>query len=232
MTKKIYFILFFLIFTNGLSNAQIVNQENGTLNISISATEYLPADLIVFKININTEEKTPREAFRRHKEKEALLAKLLHIFEIEEKNIIFEPIRITKIYRNNQNDFFSRTKQQVSVTFRNFDIYEEIQLTLIENNFDTFSGNFSSSEIEAGKKASLISAIKSAQERAKLIALSTDAKLGNIYSITYSEHSVSTVPTASLEFRGRISESAPSLMDFDQVVSVTSNISIQFKIQN
>ncbi len=231
MRKGIY--LFVLMIGIGCSaTAQTLDGENGTINISMSATEYLPADRIVFNINLNAEERNPRLAFNKHKEQETLLAGLLQKFEIEEDNIQFQPIRIDKMYRNNQRDHSSRTNQQVSVTFDDFDIYEEIQLTLIENNFDSFSGSFSSSQIEEGKKAALLSAIHAARARATLIAEATGVELGNTYSITYSEHMVQPYQASRMDAMMVMSESAPSMMDFEQVVSVSANISIQFKIEN
>ena len=186
MRKGIY-LLIFMIGIGCSVTAQTIDGENGTINISMTATEYLPADLIVFNINLNAEERTPRSAYQKHKEQEVLLASLLQEFEIDDENIQFQPIRIDKMYRNNQRDQYSRTSQQVSVTFDDFDIYEEIQVTLIENNFDSFSGTFSSSKMEDGKEAALLSAIEAARERAELIAEASNLELGTTYSINYSE---------------------------------------------
>lgn len=211
------------------ATAQTVHKENGTISISMSATEYLPADRIIFTVNLNAEEKTPRQAYQKHKKQEELLASLLKEFDIEEKEIKFQPIRVDKMYRNNRNDLYSRTNQQVSVTFDDFDIYEEIQLTLIENNFDSFNGSFSSSKVDEGKEKALLKAIEDARSRAQIIAEASGVEIDNIYSINYAEHSVQPVQRGMMELQV-MADSAPSLMDYDQVVSVTSNISIQFNI--
>jgi uncharacterized protein YggE len=231
MRKGIY-LLILMIGIGCSATAQTTDNENGTINISMNATEYLPADRIVFNINLNAEERTPRSAYQKHKEQEVLLASLLQEFEIDDENIQFQPIRIDKMYRNNQRDQYSRTNQQVSVTFDDFDIYEEIQVTLIENNFDSFSGTFSSSKMEEGKEAALLSAIEAAKERAQLIAEASNLELGDAYSINYSEHTTNYPPMVMESRALMIADSAPSLMDFEQVVSVSANISIQFRIRD
>lgn len=232
MRKGIYLFFIMIIGIGCSATAQTINEEQGSINISMSATEYLPADRIVFNINLNAEERNPRLAYSKHKEQETLLAGLLQEFKIEDEHIQFQPIRIDKMYRNNQRDYSSRTSQQVSVTFDDFDIYEEIQLTLIENDFDSFNGSFSSSNIEEGKEAALRSAITAAKERAELIAEASGVELGDTFSISYSEHTVQPYQANRMDAMMVMSESAPSMMDFEQVVSVTATISIQFTIAN
>ena len=225
--------LFLLAITLGCSaTAQTMAHppQPATISISMSATELVPADQIIFNITINAEEETPRMAFNKHKEMESLLASLLQKMNIDKKNIQFQPVRINKSYRNNREDKFSQTNQQVSVSFSDFALYEELQITLIENGFDTFNANFSSSEIAEGKEEALISAIESAREKALLIAKTSGVSLGDVKSINYGDYTVQPYPAA----RGLMMEmdmaKAPSLMDFDQTVSVTANISIEYFI--
>jgi len=233
MRKGIYLTALFLLCIGFSASAQSIDLENGLIHISMSATEYVPADRIVFNININAEERTPRQAFRKHKEQETLLASLLQEFEIEDEDIRFQPIRIDKTYRNNRNDQQSRTNQQVSVTFSDFSMYEEIQLTLIENSFDSFNGTFTSSEVSAAKEKALMSAIELAKNRAQLIANASGVELGDVFQITYSEHTAQPYQASRMESVMVVADAgAPSMMDFDQVVAVTANISIQFRIED
>ncbi len=232
MRKGIYLIIFMMIGVGCTATAQTVNDENGKINISMTAVEYIPADQIVFNININAEERTPRAAYQKHKELETLLASLLQKFEIDEENIRFQPIQINKMYRNNREDLYSQTNQQISVTFEDFEIYEEIQVTLIENNFDSFNGAFSSSMIEEGKEAALLSAIEAAKGRAEMIAEASGVEIGDVYQINYAEHTLQPYQANREDAIMMSAESTPSMMDFDQVVSVTASISIQFSITN
>lgn len=228
-------ILFIIVGVNCSTMAQpVAENSQRTISINMSATELIPADLIIFSININAEEKTPEAAFDTHKKREAVLASLLKEFDIKEESINFEPIRINKRtnYNNRQEEVTVNTNQQVSVSFSDFEIYEKIQVSLIENGFDSFNGSFSSSKLEEGKDKALVSAIQKAKERAAFIAEQSGVKLGEITTINYSEHQVNR-PQLSVEMK--LFESpydAPSMMDFAQTVSVTANISIVFQIED
>ena len=232
--KFVLLVLPVLLLTNCNTTAQsIVENPQRTISINMSATELIPADLIVFSININAEEKTPEAAYNAHKKRETVLASLLKEFDIKEEDIHFQPIRMNKRtnYNNNRQEVFTvQTNQQVSVSFSDFNIYEKIQVTLINNGFDSFSGNFSSSKMDEGKEKALVSAIQNAKERAQFIADQSGVKLGKITTINYSEYQISRPQMAMEADVFRSKASAPSMMDFAQTVSVTSNISINFEI--
>lgn len=227
-------LLFSLIVFFGLgcaAQAQQVLNSPGKISIHMSSTEQLPADLIVFNINLNAEGSTPREAFGLHKERETLLADLLKKFNLKEEDIKYQPIRINKRYRDNGKSMVSTTNQQVSVTFSDFDIYEEIQLTLIENNFDSFSGSFSSSKMAEGKDRALISAIDAAKKRALTIAKASGVELGEVITISYSDYQISAYKSGYDVAESRLFSEPSSMMDFGQTVGVTASISIDFSIK-
>lgn len=218
---------------NGTTFAQ-QNSER-TITINMSASELLPADLIIFNININAEADTPQEAFEIHKEREAVLAELLKEFDIEEDDIKYEPIRMNKRHRNNSygnkdESQITVTNQSVSVTFSDFSIYEKIQVSLIENDFDSFNGQFSSSEISEGKEQALISAIEAAKEKAEIIAKTSGVKLGPVQNIHYSDHQIG-FPRRSDGMEMRAMSADASMMDFAQTVSVTANVNISYFIE-
>lgn len=228
-------ILFMIVGVNCSTMAQpVAENSQRTISINMSATELIPADLIIFSININAEEKTPEAAFDTHKKREAVLASLLKEFDIKEEDINFEPIRMNKRtnYNNRQGEVTVNTNQQVSVSFSDFEIYEKIQVSLIENGFDSFNGSFSSSKLEEGKDKALVSAIQKAKERAAFIAEQSGVKLGEITTINYSEHQVNYPPMFMEADMGRFKSEAPSMMDFAQTVSVTANISLVFQIED
>ncbi|MDZ7805703.1 MAG: SIMPL domain-containing protein [Gracilimonas sp.] len=207
-----------------------------TITINMSASELLPADLIIFNVTINAEAETPQEAYELHKEKESVLAGLLKELNITEENIDFEPIRMNRRqvngnrYNNQEPQYVTSTNQSVSITFNDFDIYERIQLTLIENNFDTFNGQFSSTKIAGGKEKALISAIKASKERAELIAETSGIEVGDIYTINYSDHQVS-VPRKVNSMEMMSMSADATMMDFAQTVEVRSNINISYFIK-
>jgi len=226
------FILSLFVFGMGCATqAQQLLNDQKKININMTASELVEADLIIFNINLNAEDDTPRSAFRLHKERETVLADLLKKFDIKEENIRFQPIRINKRYTNNGKSQLSQTNQQVSVTFSDFAIYEDIQLTLIENNFDNFNGSFSSSKLNEGKEKALLAAIEEAKDKARLISNASGVSLGDILNISYSDYTVA--PSRNFARSEMMSlDASSSIMDFAQTVSITANVSIEFAISN
>ncbi len=226
------FILSLFVFGMGCTTqAQQLMNDQKKININMTASELVEADLIIFNININAEGDTPRSAFNLHKERETVLADLLKKFDIEEEKISFQPIRVNRRYTNNGKSQLSQTNQQVSVTFSDFAIYEDIQLTLIENNFDNFNGNFSSTKLSEGKDKALLAAIESAKDKAQLISTASGVSLGDIMNISYSDYTVA--PSRNFARSEMMSmDASSSMMDFAQTVSITANISIEFAISN
>jgi uncharacterized protein YggE len=207
-----------------------------TITINMSASEILPADLIVFNVTINAEGETPQEAYELHRERESLLASLLKELDITEDNIDFEPVRMNRrqINNNRYNDqepqYTTITNQSVSITFNDFSLYERIQLTLIENDFDTFNGQFSSTKIAEGKEQALIAAIEASKERAELIARTSGVEVGDIYTINYSDHQIG-IPRKGNSMEMMSLAADASMMDFTQTVEVRSNINISYFIK-
>lgn len=208
-----------------------------TITINMSASELLPADLIIFNVNINAEGETPQEAYELHRKRESLLAGLLKDLNIDEENIDYEPVRMNRRQNNNNRynnneepNYITATNQSVSITFSDFSIYEKIQLSLIENGFDSFNGRFSSSKITEGKEKALIAAIEAAKERAELIAKTSGVELADVSTINFSDHQISLPrQESSMEMMSRASDA--SMMDFGQTVEVRSNISISYFIK-
>ncbi|MFA5669334.1 MAG: SIMPL domain-containing protein [Balneolaceae bacterium] len=231
LKRLIPLLLTFAILIIGTVEAQIQQQTGPQISIDMSKSVQLPADLIIFTINLNAEGSTPKEAFDLHKERERLLASLLKKLKIDANNIKFQPVQINKRYRNDDKNMYSQTSQQVNVTFSDFGIYESIQLTLIENGFDTFSGSFSSTKLEEGKNDALKLAINSAKEKANFIAQTSGIKLGAIQKINYSEYQINTGYRA-MEMKAMVSSDSTLLDDFPQTVSVTAGVHISFLIED
>ena len=213
-----------------------VAQESFTehsVSINISAVVQVPADLIIYNINVNAEAETPQETFDLHKEREAVLATLLKEFEIKDDDISFQPIRINRrpTGRTPDESMNSVTMQQVSVTFSDFEIYEKIQVSLIENGFDNFSASFSSTKTDHGKEEALRKALQAAKARAEVIAEEAGFTLGKIIGITHSDFQVATYKMSSVNTERLFGDPSSSMMDFSQTLDVTSNIQIEFAIK-
>lgn len=240
ITKKLNGItltLCFLLF--GMSYTTVAQQTDlkRTITINMSASELLPADLIVFNVNINAEGKTPKEAYKLHQERESLLADLLKKLDIKEENIDYEPVRMNRRqlngnrYNNEKPEYITTTNQSVSITFENFSMYEEIQMALIENGFDSFSGRFSSSKIAGGKEKALVSAIHAARERAELITQTSGVKLGDVSNISYSDHHIGIPRKSDSSMEMMAMSRDASMMDFSQTVEVRASVNITYFIE-
>jgi uncharacterized protein YggE len=207
-----------------------VSQAQNVISVNASAEVLIPADKISFRITLNAEEETPQEAYDLHKERENVLTDLLKKHEINEKNINFEPILITKRYNNRRPENGQKgiiTRQTVILSLDNFDKYEEMQVTLIENGFDEFSGNFMSSEFKKGETEALTNALKTAREKADIIARETGLTIRGIKDINYSYNQ--DPPRPMME--ARASSDSGSLMEFDQSVSVSASVSVSYHFE-
>lgn len=196
------------------------------ISVDASAEVRIPADRITFHINLNAEADTPQKAYSHHKEREKILVQLLREHNIKEKDINFEPITITET-RTNSDKKRIITRQSVILSLDDFSAYEQIQITLIDNNFDEFRGNFTSSKTKKGETEALKKAIKTAREKANIIAGSTDLSITGIKDISYSYNQRSPQPMMEM----RASQSSSDLLDFDQMVSVSASVSIRYTTQ-
>lgn len=202
-------------------------QAQNLISIDASADVLVPADKISFRITLNAVAETPQEAYNLHQERENVLVNLLKEHNIEEENIDFEPISISKSHSNQyrgQENQQIQTRQTVMLSLDNFDVYEEIQITLINNDFDNFSGNFKSSEANEGESKALKKALQVAQEKANIIAEEKGLTILEIKEISYSYNQG---PPRPMEMRATGGKS-DSLMEFDQTVSISASVSVSY----
>lgn len=205
-----------------------------TLNVTATSKVLLPADLIQFNITINAEAKKVQQAYQKHKELEKVLVSLLKKYGIDEADIQFEPMSIDE-YKNRQYrtaegyPTYYQTRQMVSVTFSNFDIYEKIQVALIKHGFDNFSGHFLTTKKEEGKDKALRKAIQKAKSTAKLMAHEAGVALGKIYTITYNQPAVRPYTARQVALKSAASQ---GLLQYNQVVSISATVFIEFGINS
>lgn len=226
--RKITIFCFFLL------AAQAVAAQSDVLSISSQASVELPADIIRFNINLNAGADSPRSAYTLHKKRERTLVQLLEKYQVQEKNITFEPVSIHKDRNTNRYDQEGpakyQTRQMVSLRLPDFEVYEKIQLALIEHGFDNFSGNFLSANVEQGKERALKNAIRQAKEKARFIARESGIRLGKIIRIHYNHGQNGPVYARKMDMAFEASSS--KLLKYDQRVTITSQITIEFAILN
>ncbi len=225
--RPLFLLLSFLLISFNL-NAQ----DPGFLTISSEGSVELPADVIQFNVNLNAEGDTPQKAYELHKQRENALVELLGKYDIEEQNIRFEPVAIQKTNAGRpytKEETVYQTRQNVSLTLSDFEVYEQIQITLIEEGFDSFNGNFLSTQAEEGKDRALRSAISNAKEKARIIADESGVKMGKIVAIDYSHRQIGPAYARSNDMIA-VQASENQLMKYDQVVTITADITIKFQI--
>lgn len=211
-----------------ISNAQ----DKGFITITSEGSVELQADIIRFNVNLNAEEDTPQEAYNLHKQREEALVKLLEKYDIKEQHIRFEPVAISKTNAGRpytKEETVYQTRQSVSLTLSDFKVYEKIQISLIEEGFDNFSGNFLSTKAEEGKDRALRRAISNAKEKARIIADESGIEIGSIFAIEYNHRQIGPAYARSNDMVA-VQASESRLMKYDQVVTVMADITIKLQI--
>lgn len=226
---QIITLLSFLLFTQ-----PAIAQDVSSISVNTQGEVELPADIIQFNINLNARADSPQKAYELHKKREDVLVDLLKKYQIKEDDIRFQPVSIHKNYQNNyqqdeKTEVSYQTNQRVNLKLTDFEVYEKTQVTLIENDFDSFSGHFMSTAQEKGKDDALRKAIREARRKAGIIAEEAGVKLGPVRKINYGDFQV-FMPyqreAAALKMAGQA-----NLMEFEQTVVVRANITMEFYIK-
>jgi uncharacterized protein YggE len=226
-------LLLAFVFTAQTGDTTAPPDADKGLSISVTGKVELPADQVQFNINVNAEADTPQAAYELHQKREKALVELLDEYDINEENIRYEPVSISKS-RNNYNRGsdekpFYRTQQSVNVTFENFEIYEKIQIGLIENGFDNFNGSFGSTKHEEGKAEALRKAIQQAKEKAQIMAEEAGVELGQIVDMSYNYQQARPYAADTMQMKASASESG-SMLKFNQSITISATVSLRFNI--
>jgi len=202
--------------------------DDNTISVNASASVEIPADRIAFNINLNAEADTPQKAYDQHQKREEVLLELLNKHQIEEEHINVQPIAIARHNtRNEDQETRIRTRQQIRLTLSDFEQYEEIQIALIESGYDEFNGQFMSSESDSGQDDALRKAIKTAREKAELIAQESDVQITSIKSINFSYNDDPPRPVQSVAAYRSQSDSS-LITEYGQTISVSARVSVHY----
>lgn len=233
--RSALFTLLLVFITIGTGQAQFSSQSDGLtgnyITISSTGEAVVPADIAILSITIGVSNPDAERAFELHKEREAYLANLLTEMEFSEEKIRYEPISI-RPDRQRNGAVHTATNQRIRLELNNFEQLSELQVELISNEFDNFSGSLASSQIDQGNRKALSQAVTNARADAGLLA---DAAEKTIDQVLWIEHSADrgyrqpvAFETASL----RSADYGPSLGDFSQTITVQKTIQIRFLLKD
>ena len=226
---KYLLIFLFLTFTACSTSAQSTDKHHlvqPTILIDASGEFRAPADLIWFQINLNRFDKDAEKAFDEHKQLERFLTDLLLEQGLNHDHINANPISISP--RRHTNDQGFETNQRVSIKLTDITQFETMQILLIKNGFDNFSGNFSTSMQKEAREKALEDAVAGARRSAEILAGASGMTVGEVVGIEYTS-SYGPVYRDAMA----LSVSAPSdggMLQFQSTITVQENIRMRFSL--
>ena len=223
-------VLTFLLFVIAPVTAQTSNNDS-RISVDAIGEVQVRSDLVHFNVNITQFNKEARQAFNKHKEQEQYLTQLLLNEGVADSNITANPISISHIRRYNQTgESGYETRQQVLIVLDDVTQFESMQIKLIENGFTNFSGSFASSQMESARDEALKKAVEEARSKADILAEAAGKKITEVITMNY--HS-STRPYAARteSVQMAFDASGGSLLQFERMIPVRENISVQYRIE-
>jgi len=229
MTQKssIHLLIVFLFLGPMISTGVAQQPTPSTISVQASGEVEIPANLIQFHVNITQFHTDPKEAFTRHKELENFLTDLILEEDISERHITANPISISQTRRQQEGTGFE-TRQQVSIRIDDVTQFENMQLTLIENGFTNFSGNFSSTNISEAQDEALDKAVREAYRKAGILAKASGKSVGQVVSLEYGTTSDVTPRTRGLQVAFESADR--TLLEFERMLSIREQVFVVFRI--
>lgn len=199
------------------------------LQVSVEATGEvsLPADLVSLQIQVTVSDSTPQVVFQRHQELEEHLGSLIRNQQIDSSHLYFQPMNISSAW-NRENELFYTSRQQVRLTLDDISRYERIQVYLIENGFDNFSGQFGTSEVKHGESEALKNAMERARQKAEVIASSIDKSIQQVLAVEHGTPPDIFQPNVEAAMYRADSS---SLMEFSQEVVIRSTVKVVYILE-
>ncbi len=217
------FLIIFVMVSTGIA------RQSGKATISVQATGEveIPANLIQFHVNITQFHADPKEAFARHKELESFLTDLILEEDISERHITANPISISQTRRQQEGTGFE-TRQQVTIRIDDVTQFENMQLTLIENGFTSFSGNFSSTDIAEAQDKALDKAVREAYRKAEILANAAGNTIDRVISI---EYGASDVTPRARGLQVAFESADRTLLQFERMLPIREKVFVVFQVK-
>jgi len=226
MSKHLFLTLLILLTACNSIAQTAEHQPSDQASILIDATgEYhSPADIIYFHINLNRFSEDAEKAFNDHKQLERYLTDFLIDKGFHSDDIYANPISISPRRYSNERGF--ETSQRVSVKLTVISQFEEMQVELIKNGFDNFSGSFSTSMQKEAREKALEDAVLKAKRSAEILAAASGKKVGKVLSIEYTSshgpvYREARALSMTADFDG-------GMLQFQTNIPVQENIRVRF----
>ena len=226
--KYIYLFLFIFATACGTIAQTTSPLPNNQNKIVIDATgeAQAAADLLNFNIHLNRFDADAESAFEQHKELERFLTDLLLNRGFDPDDINANPISISPRRYSDEQGF--ETSQNVSIQMDDITEFETMQIELITNGFDSFSGQFSSSEVDAAKTRALTHAVEQARSNAQVLADAAGKQLGEVISIEFTSSSGPVYREAMALSRADMSDGG--MLQFQTSIPVQQNVRVVFEL--
>jgi uncharacterized protein len=225
-----YLILFILTFAAGCSTpaSAAVNTTTGDKTVIIDATgeHHAPADRIFFHINLTRFHENAQTAFEEHKQLERYLTDMLLDEGFDRDQITANPVSISS--RRYQNESGYETRQSVTIQLEDITEFEQMQVTLIRNGFDNFSGRFSTSQEKEAREQALKNAVEQARRSAEILAQASGMRVGAVQSIEYTSTHGPVYREMAQMARADVSDGG--MLQFQTTIPVQENIRVRFEL--
>jgi uncharacterized protein len=175
LKKQILFILLANILALAQSNQETIFTIQANSEISV------PANQIIFRINIQEENNDPEQAYNIHKNKEEQLVKLLKGYSIPDSNVVYSLLSISQPRQQKSNTY--KTSQSIQLKISDFDLYEKLQVGLLKIGINNFSSLFSSTKTSEIKEKAISSLIYDAKNEAETYARNLGLEVGKVKEI-------------------------------------------------
>ncbi len=200
--------------------------------VSAESQMQLPADAITFSINLGEEDTTAELAFKRIKNIENNLVRLLKVFNIPDSNVAYSLKRFGKTAAHGNKPEMYQTGEEVILKLNNPNQYESFQQKLLSNGIYSFHSEFSSTEIKMSKDTCLAKALDNSKEKAELICRKINRKLGKVLMVESDNRYDVINPrgsfTTSYLQAGSV---AQSLTNIPQHVTLSAMVKVKYELK-
>ncbi|WP_205499695.1 SIMPL domain-containing protein [Rufibacter psychrotolerans] len=231
-----------LVLVSSLVSAQTISPDNRIVVMG-QATIDAPADQVSFNIYlISTDTLSLDKMYSKHKAMETKIVTILRDLHIPANKISYSLLSVGKRPSYAKDDeepvWYFEGRQEISFTIDSLQTYPAIRDRLIREGVITFGSAFTSSKEGEMKKEVLAKAVKTATDKAEVLAISGNRKIKRIVRIAdtddtdpmFNNYSNDDMYAAAGENAiGGSNEG--TLIEIPQSISVTATVKVTFQLK-